>query len=294
MEKEVEEKYIEAGKIASFVREESRKIVQVGKPLYDIAEEIEKLIRGKGGEPAFPVNISINDTAAHYTPTKGSTETIKDEDMVKVDVGVHLDGYVADTALTVNFDPNKEDILKAAERALQEAVKMVRPDALLSDISETIEETIKSFGLKPVSNLTGHGINRWDLHTEPTVPNVSFKSDYRLEENQVIAIEPFATDGAGYIKDSEQVFIFSLMDKKPVRNQDARKIMDFAESRNGLPFAERWVPIDSLFKIRLALRELRERGVLHDYNVLKEAGSGTVSQAEHSIIVRDKPVILTE
>ena len=144
-----------------------------------------------------------------------------------------------------------------------------------------------------MTKLTGHGINRYDLHTEPTVPNVSFKSDYRLKENQVIAIEPFATDGAGYIKDSENVFIFGLLEKKPVRSMDARKIIEFAEARNGLPFAERWIPIDSLFRIRIALRELRERGVLHDFNVLKEVNSGIVSQAEHTIIVRDTPLILT-
>ncbi len=293
MDKEVEKKYVKAGRIAAEVREASKKIVKVDKKLIDIAEEIEALIKEKGAEPAFPVNISIDDIAAHYTPTKNDESTIKEGNMVKVDVGVHIDGYVGDTAVTVNFNKDHDDFVKAAESALNEAVKLVKPGVLLSDISSVIEETIKNFGLKPVANLTGHGINRYDLHTEPTVPNVSFKSDYRLKENQVIAIEPFATDGAGYIKDSENVFIFSLLEKRPVRNVDARKIIGFAEARNGLPFAERWIPIDSLFRIRIALRELRERGVLHDFNVLKEVDSGIVSQAEHTLIVRDPPLILT-
>ena len=225
MEKEVQDNYIQAGKIAAEVREKSRGVVAVGKSLLEIAEHVEKMIRDRGGDPAFPVNISINETAAHFTPTIGDTSVIKDNDIVKLDIGVHIDGFVADTAVTINFNKDYDDMVKAAEHALHEAIKFVRPDALLSDISNEIEQTIKNIGYKPISNLTGHGINRWDLHTEPTVPNVSFKSDYRLQEDQVIAIEPFATDGAGHVKDSEQAFIFSIFEEKPVRNQDARKII---------------------------------------------------------------------
>jgi len=294
MEKETEEKYIKAGEIAAKVREESRNIIKVGGRFLDIVEKIEALIRENGGEPAFPVNISVNEIAAHYTPTKNDESVVKDNDIVKIDVGVHVDGFVADTAITINFNKDYENLVKAAESALNEAVKLIRPDAFLSDASEVIEETIKGFGYKPVSNLTGHGLNRWDLHTEPTVPNISFKSDYKLKENQIIAIEPFATDGAGYIKDSENAFIFMLLGTKPVRNQDARKIIEFAQQFNGLPFAERWIPIDSLFKTRIALRELRERGMLHDFYVLKEAKNGMVSQAEHTLIVRDPPIIITK
>lgn len=294
MEKEIEDKYVKAGMITASVREKSKGIVAVGTPLMDIAEKIENMIRFEGAEPAFPVNISINDVAAHLTPTIGDSAAVKDGDVVKLDIGAHVDGYVADTAVTICFNKDYEDLVKAAEHALHEAVKMVRPGALLSDISTAIEETIKNIGYKPISNLTGHGIERWDLHTEPIVPNTSFKSDYRLEEEQIIAIEPFATDGAGYVKDSDQVFIFSIFEAKPVRSMDARKIISDFGSRNGLPFAERWIKLGSLFKTRLALRELRERGILHDYHVLKEAKGGVVSQAEHTLIVRDKPVIITK
>ena len=126
MNKEVEKKYVKAGRIAAEVREASRKILKMDKKLIDIAEEIEALIKEKGAEPAFPVNISINDIAAHYTPTKNSEETIKEGDMVKIDVGVHIDGYVGDTAVTVNFSKDHDDFVKAAESALNEAVKLAR------------------------------------------------------------------------------------------------------------------------------------------------------------------------
>jgi methionyl aminopeptidase len=294
MEKEIEENYSRAGRIAAEVREKSRNIATVGTPLLEIAEKIESMIKFAGAEPAFPVNISINDVAAHHTPTIGDKSIIGENDIVKLDIGAHVDGYVADTAVTINFNNDYEGLVKAAESALHEAVKLVKPEAKMSDISSAIEETIKNTGYKPISNLTGHGVARWDLHTEPTVPNIAFKGDYRLREDQVIAIEPFATDGAGYVKDSEQVFIFSISENKPVRNPDARTIMNTFANRNGLPFAERWSPLNSLFKTRMALRELRERGALHDYHVLREGKGGMVSQAEHTLIVRDKPVIITK
>ncbi|MCX6815424.1 MAG: M24 family metallopeptidase [Candidatus Aenigmarchaeota archaeon] len=169
MEKEIEDNYIKAGKIAVEGKEEARRIVKPGVKFLDIAEGLEQFIRQAGGQPAFPINISINDIAAHHTPTKNDMAVINDSDIVKIDLGVHIDGYVADTAVTINFNPDYDDLVKAAEAALQEAVKEVRPDALLSDISTTIENTIKGFGYKPIENLTGHGLAQYDLHTEPTV-----------------------------------------------------------------------------------------------------------------------------
>jgi methionyl aminopeptidase len=170
---------------------------------------------------------------------------------------------------------------------------LIKPGVLLSDISTKIEETIKGFGFNPVRNLTGHGLERFHLHAEPSVPNVTFRSDYRLEEGQVIAIEPFATTGEGRVRETEPVLIFMVLEDKPVRNQDARTIMRFAQQSNGLPFAERWLP-GTLFKIRLAMRELREKGALYDYAPLKEVSNGIVSQHEHTVIVKDEPIVTTK
>ncbi|MEM7819804.1 MAG: type II methionyl aminopeptidase [Candidatus Aenigmatarchaeota archaeon] len=303
MEEEILQKYLLAGKIASEVREESKKIVEPGIKLLKLAEKIETLIKEKGGLPAFPVNISINDIAAHYTPTNIDEKTIKESDVIKIDIGVHVDGYIGDTAFTIAFDDKYNDLIRASEEALKNAIELCKPGTLLSNISTTIEETIKSFGFKPISNLTGHGLERYNLHAEPQILNVKFSSNYRLKENQIIAIEPFATNGAGLVKESGDVFIFMLVNKLPVRNFDARKIVDFAEQYNGLPFTERWLMTneaksfgipDSLFKIRIALKELRERGIIYDYPVLKDAKFGLVSQSEHTIIVKDEPIVTTK
>ncbi|MFH1630633.1 MAG: type II methionyl aminopeptidase, partial [Candidatus Aenigmatarchaeota archaeon] len=295
MDKQILDQYIRAGKIASEVRKESKKMITVGAPLLDIAEKIEALIKKKGALLAFPVNISINDAAAHYTPTAQDKTIIKDNDIIKIDIGTHIDGYVGDTAYTISLNPEHESLVKASEQALEEAIKLCTPGTLLSDISEKIEETIKSFNLKPIANLTGHGLDQYDLHADPQVPNIGFSSSYKIEENQIIAIEPFATDGAGLVKESPESMIFRITTIKPTRNMDARKIIEWSEQFQGLPFAERWLNVlkFSEFKLKLALRELRNIEVLHEYPVLKEMKGGMISQAEHTIIIKEKPIVTT-
>lgn len=301
MKNDILDKYILAGRIASEVREASRPLIRIGMPLIEIAEKVEAMIRERSGQPAFPVNLSLNEIAAHYTPAKNDEMKIKDGDVIKVDIGVHVDGFVGDTAYTVSFNEKYEPLVKASETALDEAIKLCRPGTLLSDVSSKIEETIKSFGFNPVSNLTGHGLEQYNLHADPQVPNVKFHSNHKLSENQVIAIEPFATNGVGMIKDSEPTLIFMLLNPKPVRNMDARLIMKFAGqfghevegSMHALPFAERWIDL-SLFKTRIALRELREKGVLYEYPVLKEVSKGIVTQFEHTVIVKDEPIVTTK
>ncbi len=172
MDDAVLENHIKAGKIAAEVREHSKTIVKPGASLLAIAEEIEELIRKRGGEPAFPLNLSSNAIAAHYTPYKNDPTIVPDNAVIKVDVGVHVDGYVADTAHTLCFNDDLLPLVEASKKALDNAIEKIKPNALLSDVSAAIEETITGYGFKPVSNLTGHGLERYYLHAEPQVPNV--------------------------------------------------------------------------------------------------------------------------
>ena len=199
MDEEILEKYLLAGRIAADVREESRKFIKIDAPLLEIAERIESLIREKGALPAFPVNISLNESAAHYTPTKKDETRVKKDDLIKIDIGTHIDGYIGDTAYSFSFSKENEKLIEASKKALEEAIKLCTPGSLLSDVSSKIEETIRGFGFNPIANLTGHGLEKYDLHAEPQIPNVKFKGDYRLKEDQVIAIEPFATNGSGML-----------------------------------------------------------------------------------------------
>ena len=238
----------------------------------------------------------MNNTAAHYTPTKNDKTVLHKEDVLKIDICVHVDGYIADTAYTISFDEKNKSLIEASKNALNAVIDLCKPGIKLSKISETIEDTIKPFGFKPIANLTGHGLDRFNLHAYPQIPNIMFKSDYVLKEDQILAIEPFATDGEGVVKDSEEVFIFIFSKFKPVRNQDARKIIDFLQRYNGLPFAERWMENElglSDFRLKIAIRELIKNGIINTYSVLVESKGSKVSQHEHTIIVRDDPIITT-
>src|SRR3989344_2120904 len=240
MDKDEFDKYVLAGNIAAKVREESRSYVNVGASLLEIAGKIEDSIRKNGGMPAFPVNLSLNDEAAHYTPLPADGRKISEGDVIKVDIGVHVDGFIGDTAYTASFSEKHGAMVKAAEDALEKAVPLCIPGKAVDEISGVIEDTIKSHGFRPVANLTGHGLRQWEGHAEPTIHNVRVNYQYVLKEDDVIAVEPFATDGAGRIKDSEPSVIFSLVGKKPVRSREARKMLGDIEAFNGMPFTERW------------------------------------------------------
>ncbi len=294
MDDEVLKKYREAGRIISEVREDARKFVKEGMLLGDISDRIESLVREKGAEIAFPVCLSVNDIAAHQSPGKADETRVPEGAVLKVDIGAHVDGYVADTACTIAFNIEHSNLVEASIAGLNAAIEQCYTGNLLSNVSAAIEASIKEHGFKPISNLTGHGLGRYWLHDEPSVPNVKFTGTYRLKEGQAIALEPFATAGAGRVKDADIVTIFRINEAKPVRNPEARKIIEFAAARGTLPFSERWLPVDSLFKIRMAMRELREREILYEYPALREVSGAMVSQAEHSIIVGDKPLVITE
>jgi methionyl aminopeptidase len=299
MDKEILEKYLEAGKIAASIRKSAREWARPGTALVELADKIESAVTRSGAALAFPVNLSLNEFAAHYTPSLDDKTEIKEGDLLKIDIGVHIDGWVADTALTVCLNPQYEFLVKAVEEALGDAIALCRPGATLSEISSEIEQTIRTNGAIPISNLTGHGLDQYNIHAEPPIPNIKIVSNQKLEDGQVIALEPFATtpQGAGHVKDSGHMLIFRIGEPKPVRNPDARKILAWSERTQGLPFAQRWLERDlklSGFKLNLALKELLDRGALEAYPALREARGQPIAQAEHTIIVAEEPIITTK
>lgn len=299
MEKEIIEKYKKAGKIAANILQNCKSFLKPGTKLIEVAEWIENEIIRNKGEVAFPVNISINNVAAHYTPDFNDTTTFKEGDMVKIDIGVHVDGYIGDTAATfVVGKPTELDkkLIETCKKALKEAVKIVSPGLRISEIGEVIEAVASEAGFKPIRNLTGHGLERFNLHAEPQILNIKNELPYVLTEGQVIAIEPFITNGSGIVKEGEETLIFSIYFSKPVRNIDARKILTFGNERYGLPFAKRWVMERlklSEVRFRIALRELEKRNLIYSYPILKDIEGCKIAQFEHTIIVLEKPIITT-
>lgn len=292
------ENFIEAGKIAGRIRKDSKSLIIVDEPLLEIAETIEQMILDEGVKPAFPVNISINDIAAHYTPEFQDTRALKEDDVVKIDMGAAIEGAISDTAYTVDLSEKNENLVKAANEALEAAIAMIKPGVKNGDVGAVIEEKIRSYGYKPISNLTGHMIKSNDLHAGVSVPNVKTKDNYEFQVGDVFAVEPFATNGRGYVEDSDQVEIFSVVSAQPIRMRQSRQILQHVvEKYQALPFAERWVrkEFKSKMLVSASLREMLSAQVIRGYPVLKEADNSIVAQAEHTILIEENGVrVLTK
>ena len=283
LESEQYENHREAGRILSQVREETVERVDVGVSHLEVAEYAEDRIRELGGEPAFPVNISIDEEAAHATPAIDDESTFGEE-MINLDIGVHVDGWLADTAITVDLSGNPE-LAEASEQALEAAIEVLEPGVDTGDIGAEIEDVITGYGFNPVVNLTGHGLGHWEQHTSPNIPNRAVSQGVTLDVGDVVAIEPFATDGGGKVTEGSKEEIFSLQTERSVRNRQAREALaQITEEFRTLPFATRWLETD---RAEIALRRLKASGVVHGYPVLKEDDGCLVSQKEHTVIITD-------
>jgi methionyl aminopeptidase len=294
MEKEVLDKYLKAGRICATVKKEALRVMKPGVRILEIAELIEGRIAELGGRHAFPVNISINEIAAHYTPCFNDTMEIKEGDLVKVDIGAHVDGYIGDMAFT--YCSGKSDLIRANEKILQAGIKAVRPGILVSDLGNIIEEAAKAEGVGLIVNLTGHGLDRYVFHGQPSIPNVKNVMDVAIEEGSVIALEPFACQTNGMIKESGVTEIYRYLQRRPVRLPEARKVLDLAENEyHELPFAKRWLAKRfSPVKVMMSLRQLEQAMALESYPILREVEGKPCSQAEHTMIVKEKSIVTTK
>jgi methionyl aminopeptidase len=287
--KDVLKKYQQAGKIARDVREEMKRFVATGMPVIEVCEKAEGRIREKGGQPAFPCNVSINEIAAHYTSPPGDKHVIPEDALVKVDLGVHIDGYIADTAVSICFSPEYEHLVRTAEKALNTAVETLYAGISTSKLGSTIQKAIETYGCKPISNLTGHQIGRYLIHTGKSVPNVSHFLGSKIRGGEVVAIEPFVTvkNATGKVKDGKEKTIFRFIKRKSVKSPHAKRLLSYIETNfRTLPFSERWlqgvVPDE---QHPAAFSELFRAKCLMAYPVFIEASAKPVAQAEHTLLI---------
>jgi len=295
MEKEILEKYIKAGKIGQEAKELARKELKPGLKVLDLAEKIEKLIKDRGAGIAFPVNISINDIAAHYTPDINDTLTFKEGDLVKIDIGTHVDGYIGDTAFTVKLGEKSHPLIEASKDALEQFIKEIIPGKTVGEMSKLIDEVVTSHGFNPIRNLAGHSVEQFIQHGGLSIPNGYSPSNEEIREDQVLGMEVFTTDGEGSVKESSPTLIYMFLQPKPLRLDESRKILQLIlDQYKTLPFARRWLKnTGSPVKLHLALKEMVEREVLREYPPLREKSFRPVAQTEETIIVQDKPIITT-
>jgi len=285
MDEETIRKQIEAFEKMKVVLEYGKNLIKPNVKILEIAEAIEKKIFEVGAKPAFPVNIGINEITAHYTPSIDDQTVLKEGDMVKIDIGLHVDGYISDNAFTVFVGKNSHPMIDVAKKAVEEARKILRENVKIKEISEVIESVISSSGFKVVRNLTGHFLDRYVVHGI-SIPNIKNEIEIPIPKGQAVAIEVFVTNGSGWVKESPEVQIFQFREDNGSRFLEGKKILEMSKKDfEGLPFAKRWIKNIPKAKLDLALRDLMNRGCLIDYPVLKEDDNSLVAQWEESFIV---------
>lgn len=270
--------------------------IRAGALVREVCEQVEADIVGQGGGIAFPAQSSRNALAAHYCSAPDDTTCYAVGDLAKLDLGVHVDGWVVDTATTVNVGDatHNRPLVEAANAALAAAIAAAVPGVSVRTLSRVLEQEVRQRGLRPMRNLCGHGVGRWTVHCAPAVPNVLTPGDpdHALAAGSVIAIEPFATDGSGEVAEYGVAEVFRVPPAAPL--DDAVEISPGLRAAiaafRGLPFARRQLREFPAEAVHEALAGLRRRGVLQAYAALREAWGRPVAQAEHTLLFREDGV----
>jgi methionyl aminopeptidase len=281
MEEDVKQNYVRAGEVIQKARKHARDVAAPGTNYREIAEEVEDLIRQEGLQPAFPVNLSTNDEAAHYSPGTSEERVLKESDVLKIDIGAHSEGYIADTALTVNPSGEHSDMIEDNRKVLEKALEFIEPGVTVGEIGTFIQNQVPE-DYSVVRNLTGHSLGHFTQHAGLSIPNISNSNNTTIEEGDAIAIEPFLSTGAGKIKEGKKGNIY-IHQGGNVRGREERKLLKKIKEFNGLPFSSRWLDMGA--RQKMALKKLVQSGAVKHYPVLRELDGGTVTQAEHTVLV---------
>ncbi len=298
MDTETIQKLQKAGKVAAQVRREGAKKLAVPNTSFlEVMDYCEKRILELGGQIAW-AQMGVNDVAAHFCPEEDEAGVSREGDVIKVDIGVHLDGWIADNAMTVIVGNGKnseyKDLLRASQNALKAAIKLVRPGVQLWQLGEAQYSEAEALGFTTVRNLSGHTIERYKIHAGISIPTFNNKDKTELQEGWQVALEPFVTDGDGLIKEKGKATVFMVEKEKNARSLYARKILEEVKPQKGLPFTMRWLTRKfGKGTTALGLRELQQLGIVKPYSPLAEISGGMVAQFEHAMIVKDKPLVYT-
>ena len=289
MEKETKqeiEQWKKVGQIGAQVMAYAKKIIKPEMPLLELAEKIEEKLKALKAASSFPVNLSIDEIAAHSTPAYNSEAIARG--LLKIDLGANINGFISDMACSVDLTPEQKhtDLINASRFALNEAIKVIKPGISFAEIGKIIQTVISTYNFASVRNLSGHELKQWHLHAGSNVPNYDNGNMSRVEEGMILAIEPFATYGEGIVQSGSPSGIYSFKSHQPVRDLNARKILEFIESEyKELPFSARWLVKKFDTRALFSLRLLEQANALHQFKHLVEKSKQAVSQAEHTILI---------
>ncbi len=292
------QKWARSGQVAAQALRAGEALCTPGRPIKDIVEAVEQFVRDAGLNMAFPCTVSINEVAAHYTPTHNDGRELLEGDVVKLDCGAELDGALSDNALTVEIGDSDKytDLIEASRACLQTAIEIIGPNCNLGDVGAAIEMTAKDFGFKTIQNLTGHSLEPYNLHAGLTVPNVGMRISRRPRIGDVLACEPFVTDGQkARVENSGPGNIYHFQRAAPQRLPSAKRLLSGIQSRHPkLPFAERWLTdIIDRKKLAFNLAHLQKATMIKHYPALSEASGGQVAQFEACLVITEDGCVVT-
>lgn len=292
----VPEQYRTSGKIVSEVKPLVQSSVKPGVTFLDVCDLVRREVESRGGHLAFPTGIGVNQVTAHFAPQDGDASVFREDDLVKVDFGVHVDGYVADTSVTVTLNPEYNVLLEATQRALEVAIVTARRETRTGEIGRAIHREAARFGFKTIENLTGHTLDRYIVHAGKSIPNLYIPGMQELKKGDVFAIEPFLTLGsaAGYVVDAPRQTIFSIVARKKTGAQDLDAFAERVwEERKTLPFTPRWYSGEfDKERLHSMIDRLVAKKILRAYPTLVEASGSPVAQFEHTMALDEGGLVV--
>jgi len=296
--------YIKAGKGVIAAKKLAKTIIKPGVPLLEVANRCEEEIIKNGCELSFPINLSLNEIAAHYSPPIGDKTVVPEKGLLKIDIGSHFNGYIADSAFTINLDedPILQNYVDAAKEAVAAAIDLFVPGVKLYELGEAIAQKIINRGLRPITNLGGHELKQFTLHAGAFIPNYKEKLHNQvLKPGDAYACEPFATSGVGKVENGAYSYIFRFV-KKAKRNLSYEQqgyMNKIKKNFKNLPFSPRWIINRNLIpkdKILRTIESFLGRKILDKYPILIERAKEPVAQEEHTIIldIDGKKIVTTQ
>ncbi|KAK7746302.1 Methionine aminopeptidase 2 [Cytospora paraplurivora] len=293
------------------VRQSAQRWMQPGMSLTDIANGIEDSVRALVGHQGleegdaivagmgFPTGLNLNDVAAHYSPNAGNKMVFGQDDVIKIDIGVHVNGRIVDSAFTHAFEPKYDNLLAAVKAATNTGIAEAGVDARLGEIGGAIQETMesyeieldgKTYPIKSIRNLNGHTIHHYSIHGDKSVPIVKSDNQSKMEEGDVFAIETFGSTGNGYVRDQGEVSHYALIADAPkvdLRLSSAKSLLNTIKKNFGtLPFCRRYLDRIGCDKYLLGLNNLVNNGIVQDYPPLVDKKGSYTAQFEHTILIK--------
>lgn len=297
MDESILEIYRSAGRISAMARNWAANVIEPGMLARELQMGIEKIITDSGAYPSFPAQTSRNNIAAHYCSSTTDDTKYESGDLVKIDLGAHINGYPVDTGISVDLSPDQkwQPMIDAASDALDAAIGVLKDGIHVGKIGQAVENSIHRSGFNPITNLAGHGLSRWTLHAPPQIPNTAQQGGQILKKGMIFAIEPFVTDGRGYVRDHGRAEIFRLDRKPHPSNKISESVLKSLEKWHGLPIAMRYFPTLPKKPLARTFKELLRQGVMEQYPPLIEISGAQVGWKEHTIFMSPSgPEIITE